>query len=167
MPRLCGLPGATRKKRFRVTDPLCDGARAFLRQIVATDSRVMALQLPRNCVRFVRCRMSPSRRPVSELRVGYDKTRRLSVRPINVCIAFNCGHVPFPFHSRECCFVTAASAAQCCANTSMCQGGSCRAPVAQLLRRVHREVEKISEALGLGGGETHASAKCRDDLPFF
>ena len=40
-----------------------------------------------------------------------DKTHPLSVRRIIVCIAFNYGHAPFPFRFRECCFVTAASAA--------------------------------------------------------
>jgi len=51
------------------------------------------------------------------LRVGCDETPPLSVRPVNICIAFKCAHAPFPFHSPERCFLTATSAAQCCANT--------------------------------------------------
>jgi len=47
-----------------------------------------------------------------------DETPPLSMRLVSVCI-FNCGHAPFAFHSRQCCIVTAMSAAQCCANTTM------------------------------------------------
>jgi len=44
--------------------------------------------------------------------IGCDKTPPLSLRPKNVCAAFNCGQASFFFDSLARCFVTATFAAQ-------------------------------------------------------